>query len=116
MTIAIIINDAPYGNEKAYNALRLAMILQRKPTNQLRIFLTGDAVTCAIKDQQPPPEYYNIGAMLESVVRKNGDVRTCVTCQKARGLDESDFIDGVKTGSTVQLAEWVEASDRVISY
>ena len=44
MTIAIIINDAPYGNEKAYNALRLAMILQRKPAHQVRVFLTGGRV------------------------------------------------------------------------
>ncbi len=28
--ILIIINDAPYGTEKAYNALRLAMTLQKK--------------------------------------------------------------------------------------
>jgi len=29
MKILIIINDAPYGTEKAYNALRLAMALQK---------------------------------------------------------------------------------------
>jgi len=28
--ILIIINDAPYGTEKAYNALRMAMTLQIK--------------------------------------------------------------------------------------
>lgn len=28
MRVLFIINDAPYGSEKAYNALRLAMTLQ----------------------------------------------------------------------------------------
>jgi len=28
MNILVIINDAPYGTEKAYNALRLAMTLE----------------------------------------------------------------------------------------
>ena len=30
MNILIIINDAPYGTEKAYNALRLALTLKNR--------------------------------------------------------------------------------------
>jgi len=30
MNILLIINDAPYGSEKAYNALRMAMTLQKE--------------------------------------------------------------------------------------
>ena len=30
MKVLIIINDAPYGTEKAYNALRVAMQLQKE--------------------------------------------------------------------------------------
>jgi len=30
MKTLIIINDAPYGTEKAYNALRMAMMLQKE--------------------------------------------------------------------------------------
>lgn len=30
MRVLFIINDAPYGSEKAYNALRMAMTLQRE--------------------------------------------------------------------------------------
>lgn len=29
MNVLLVINDAPYGTEKAYNALRLAMALQK---------------------------------------------------------------------------------------
>ena len=30
MKILLIVNDAPYGTEKAYNALRMAMMLQKE--------------------------------------------------------------------------------------
>jgi len=33
--ILIIINDAPYGTEKAYNALRMAMTLQKEHADQV---------------------------------------------------------------------------------
>ena len=40
MNTLIIINDAPYGSEKAYNALRLAMALQKdNVASDVRIFL-----------------------------------------------------------------------------
>lgn len=44
--ILIIINDAPYGTEKAYNALRIAMSLQKDHGEnvEIKIFLLADAV------------------------------------------------------------------------
>ncbi len=35
--ILIIINDAPYGTEKAYNALRMAMTLQKEHGDKVEI-------------------------------------------------------------------------------
>jgi len=48
--ILIIINDAPYGTEKAYNALRMAMALQKENSEnvELKIFLLADAVFCGL--------------------------------------------------------------------
>jgi uncharacterized protein involved in oxidation of intracellular sulfur len=34
MKILFIINDAPYGSEKAYNGLRMAMTLQKEHVGQ----------------------------------------------------------------------------------
>ena len=49
MKTLFIINDAPYGTEKAYNALRLVMALQKEHSdNVIQIFLMADAVTCAL--------------------------------------------------------------------
>ena len=55
MKYLFIINDAPYGTEKAYNALRLAMQIQKDfPDNEVRIFLMADAATCALQNQNTP--------------------------------------------------------------
>lgn len=75
-SILFIINDAPYGSEKAYNALRIAMRLQREhPGVDVRINLMADAVTCAIPGQTTPDGYYNIERMLKSVLSKGGEVK-----------------------------------------
>lgn len=71
----IIINDGPYGNERPYNALRLAMNLAKRETVKVRVFLMGDGVQCAVKGQETPQGYYNIERMFTSVMR-NGEVAT----------------------------------------
>jgi uncharacterized protein involved in oxidation of intracellular sulfur len=70
-----IVNDSPYGNERPYNALRLAMQLAKRPESQVQIFLIGDGVNCAIAGQKTPDGYYNVERMLKSLAR-NGEVAT----------------------------------------
>ena len=70
-----VINDAPYGNERAYNALRHAMNLSRREEIQVNVFLVADAVHCARKGQTTPDGYYNIERMVKSLA-KRGQVAT----------------------------------------
>ena len=70
-----IINDAPYGNERPYNALRLALDLVKRPEVQVRVFLIGDGVNCAVTGQKTPEGYYNVERMLKSIARR-GEVAT----------------------------------------
>jgi uncharacterized protein involved in oxidation of intracellular sulfur len=73
--VLIVVNDAPYGNERPYNALRLALNLVKREGISVRIFLTGDGVFCARKGQKTPDGYYNMERMLSSVA-KRGEVAT----------------------------------------
>lgn len=68
--ILFIINDGPYGNERAYNALRLAMSVVKRPEATVRVFLTGDGVACAKQGQKTPDGFYNIERMLKPLVRR----------------------------------------------
>lgn len=55
MKVLFILNEAPYGSEKAYNALRLAMKLQQEQADaEIRLFLMADAVTGTLPNQSTP--------------------------------------------------------------
>ncbi len=71
----IIINDSPYGNERPYDALRLALNLAKRAEAQVKVFLIGDGVNCAIAGQKTPAGYYNIERMLRSLATR-GEVAT----------------------------------------
>ncbi len=64
----LIVNDGPYGNERPYNALRVAMNLVKRAEAQVKIFLIGDGVQCAIKGQETPKGFYNIERMMKFIV------------------------------------------------
>jgi len=71
--ILIIVNDAPYGTEKAYNALLMAITLQKEHQDlEVKIFLLADAVFCTLPIQKTPSGYYNIKRMLQSIINKGG--------------------------------------------
>lgn len=117
MRILFILNDAPYGSEKAYNALRMAMTLQKEhPDVEIRIFLMGDAVTCALPTQTTPQGYYNIERMLESVINKGGQVKACGTCSEARGIKGLALVEGVEISTMSQLTEWIMEADKVLTF
>ncbi|HLF30794.1 MAG TPA: DsrE family protein [Xanthomonadales bacterium] len=115
INMLFIINDAPYGNERAYNALRLAGALASKEGLQVRVFLMADAVACAKSGQKVPEGYYNVQLMLGKVVRK-GELALCGTCMDARGLSEADVVDGARRSTLAQLADWTVEADKVLIF
>lgn len=115
--VLIIINDAPYGTEKAYNALRLAMQLQKDyEGTEVVVFLMADAIGCAIPGQKTPTGYYNIERMLKAVLSKNGKLKLCTSCADARGLGEFKFIDGAELSTMKELTRLTIESDKVITF
>jgi uncharacterized protein involved in oxidation of intracellular sulfur len=110
-----ILNDGPYGSERAYNALRLAGALVGHGEQSVQVFLLGDAVGCARAGQKVPEGYYNLQLMLGKVARQ-GEVGVCGTCMDARGLLDTDLIEGVPRSTLAQLAEWTAAADKVLVF
>ena len=110
-----ILNDAPYGNERAYNALRLAAALAAKDNQQVRLFLMADAVTCAKAGQKVPDGYYNVQLMLGKVIRK-GEVALCGTCMDARGVTQAEVIEGAQRSTLAKLADWTAEASKVLVF
>ncbi len=116
-TVLIIINDAPYGTEKAYNAMRLANQLGKEHEEVVvRIFLMADAVTCALKNQYTPNGYYNIERMLKLALTKKAIVKICGSCAEARGLNSALIITGIELSTMAELTNWVLDSDKVLVF
>lgn len=117
MTVLIVINDAPYGTEKAYNALRIAMTLQKNhPGILVNIFLLADAVACALPGQKTPSGFYNIERMLKSVLHNKGSVKACGGCSEARGVAQLKFIEGVELSNMNEFTQWIVDADKVLTF
>lgn len=116
-SLTIIINDPAYGNERAWNALRLALAsVSESIKMEVRIFLMGDAVTIAKRGQSPPEGYYNLESMLKDLLGKGAVVRACGTCMNSRGMKPEDLVEGVEKGTMMGLAKWVKESKSVLSF
>jgi len=113
--LTIVIQDAPYGSEKAYNALRYASALLTSKV-AVNLFLLADAVGVAKRDQKTPTGYYNTAHMLSQLIAKGVKVRACATCSAARGLGQEEFVEGVEIGHMTDLAHWTKESDSVVTF
>jgi uncharacterized protein involved in oxidation of intracellular sulfur len=111
----VILNDQPYGSERPYNALRLTNALARRHQIELRVFLLGDAVACAVAGQQLPEGHYHLDRMLKPLVLR-GEVACCGTCLDARGLDEQRLVEGVRRGTLEQLTDWTLWAEKTLVF
>jgi uncharacterized protein involved in oxidation of intracellular sulfur len=112
----LILNDPPYGTERSYNALRLAGALSKRDGEQVRVFLLGDAASCAKANQKTPQGYYNLELMLRGVARHGGEVGACGTCLDARGIAETELADGMRRSTLEQLTDWTQWADKVLVF
>ena len=116
MNVLLILNDPPYGTERSYNGLRLALQLAKQDDVQVRVFLMADAAAFARAGQTTPNGYYNLERMLRGVLKRNGQIGACGTCMDARGLTDTELLDGVHRSSMDELGRWTLDADRVITF
>jgi uncharacterized protein involved in oxidation of intracellular sulfur len=117
MKTLLILNDAPYGDERAYNALRLARVVHKHdPDGEMTVFLMADAVTAAKANQSVPKGYYNIEHMLNRVLSGGGSVLVCGTCMNARGLVDDELLVGAVRSTIDELGKATLAADKVIAF
>jgi uncharacterized protein involved in oxidation of intracellular sulfur len=116
MKTLVILNDPPYGTERSYNGLRLAASIARRDGHEVRVFLLGDAASCAKAGQKVPSGYYNVQNMLAAVTKRGGAVGVCGTCMDARGIAPGELVEGAHRGTMDELTEWTTTSDQVLVF
>lgn len=112
----VILNEAPYGDERSYNGLRLAGSLAKQETEEVRVFLMGDAAACAKRGQQVPNGYYKIENMLRAVSLRGGEIGICGTCMDARGIGEAEIGEGTRRSTLDELTRWTQWAERVLVF
>ena len=111
-----VLNDPPYGTERSYNGLRLAGSLAKTEGEEVRVFLMGDAASCAKAGQKVPEGFYNLQIMLGKVVRSGGPVGVCGTCMDARGISDAELVEGAHRGTLAELTSWTQWADKVLVF
>jgi uncharacterized protein involved in oxidation of intracellular sulfur len=112
-----ILNEQPYGGERSYNGLRMAIALLKAQTaEEVRIFLMGDAAACAKRGQKVAQGYYNIADMVGMAVRRGAGIGVCGTCMDARGIADAELVEGTHRSTMAQLAEWHQWADKVLVF
>lgn len=115
MKILIILNEAPFANEKSYNGLRTGIqLLNQIKDTQVNIYLFSDSVGCAIKNQKPSASKYNAGDLISELITKGAKIKLCKSCLDARGSVE--LIDGVEISNMIEYTEWIINTDKIISF
>lgn len=111
-----ILNDPPYGTERSYNALRLAGSLSKRDGEEVKVFLIGDAASCAKSHQKVPQGYYNVEVMLKTTASHGASIGVCGTCMDARGIADSELVEGTKRSSLDDLTGWTQWADKTLVF
>lgn len=112
--VLAIVNDQPYGSERPYDALQLAGALSEREGVDVRVFPLGDAVGCAVAGQQLPNGHYHLDRMHAASAAR--EVALCGTCMDARGLQESQFVDGAQRSTLEKLTDWTLWADKTLVF
>ena len=111
-----IFNDAPYGSQRTFNGLRLAVSLARSSENKLQVFLLGDGVLAGLGQPAPLNAFYNPQEMLTQLARTGATIGACKTCLEQRGIGDEMLLAVVKRSTLDDLTVWTEDADKVLSF
>jgi uncharacterized protein involved in oxidation of intracellular sulfur len=116
--VLIIFNREPYDQtDVTWNGLRLAEALNKRG-NIVRIFLMNDAVDLAREACKKPEGYdQDLSEMLRELISNNVQVEVCGTCMSRCGIHKNHpYFEGANKSTMAFLAEWVNDSDKVLTF
>jgi uncharacterized protein involved in oxidation of intracellular sulfur len=116
MNVLIICQGPAYGDERSYNGLRLAGAMAKRDGTEVKVFLIGDAVTCAVAGQTLPDGYYHLDRMVTAAGRHGAEVGCCATCLDARAVADEQLVDAAHRATLEDLVDWVLWADKTVTF
>lgn len=116
MKMLVILQGPAYGDERAYNGLRLAGNLAKRDGVEVKLFCFGDAVGCAVAGQQLPNGYYHLGRMITAAARNGVEVGLCGTCMDARGITDEMIVAEAHRSTLDEVTDWTLWADRTVTF
>jgi len=114
--VLVILQGPAYGDERAYNGLRLAGNLAKRDGVEVKVFCFGDAVGCAVAGQQVPNGYYHLDRMITSAARHGAEIGLCGSCMDARGITDAMVIDDAHRSSLDEVTDWTLWADKTVTF
>jgi uncharacterized protein involved in oxidation of intracellular sulfur len=76
----------------------------------------ADAVLAAKARQKTPDGYYNVERLLKRILVGKGLVFLCGTSMDARGISDTELMDGARRSTMDELASATVDADRVLVF
>lgn len=115
--LLFIFNESPYGTEKTFNGLRLALNFQEEyaQKTEIKLFFFSDSVLSGLAGQNPK-EGANIQQALEILTNQGAEAKLCTTCANTRGVANLPLVEGVQLGTLDDVAAWTLWADKVVNF
>jgi len=116
--LLIVLNRRPYNDghlvDVTWNALRLAQTSLAKG-HEVKVFLMNEGVEIARPGLKAPEGEIDLVQMLREQVAKGLEVKACTTCLKWHKIG-LDILPEVTAAGMIDLVNWMENADKVISF
>jgi uncharacterized protein involved in oxidation of intracellular sulfur len=89
--------------------------LSKREGVQVRLFLIGDAVACAVAGQQLPEGHYHLDRMVKGLLHR-AQVGCCGSCLDARGLGEQLLVEAARRSNLEELTEWTLWAGQTLTF
>lgn len=114
--VTLIIQDPPYRpGDKAWHALRFAGAALADGS-AVRVFLLGDGVLGAHREQSVPEGKEDVQALLRELMEVGLEVYACGRCLTLCCVEDVELLDGVQRGSMKILSALVHSSSHVLTF
>jgi uncharacterized protein involved in oxidation of intracellular sulfur len=116
VNVLVICQGSAYGDEHSYNGLRLAGTLAKRDDTEVKVFLIGDGVTCAVAGQKVPDGYYHLDRMITAAGHLDAEIGCCSTCMDARAITDEQLTAPARRATLEELTDWVLWADKTVTF